>query len=188
MSLDGNETVTINYLEETMKTRITVKVLAVVAVLMFAGFSRADSVTLVSSDKADTYAYGHVEKANFIWVMEETALYADITFSNWLYAGDGGESASQEYFLFKFPGVTFDSATKTFYARNEDGRPVPVAVMEDAWTGQRIKPLPGTCVYISNSGGTVQLVLKGTTNPEVKYASHWVPCGDIIGKESLAAR
>ena len=170
-----------------MKTRMAVKVMAVVAVLMFAGFSRADSVTLVSSDRAESYAYGHMEKANFIWVREGSALYADVTFSNWLYAGDG-EPASQEYFLFKFPGVTFDEATKTFYARNDGGSPVPVAVMEDALIGQRIKPLPGTCVYISNSGGTVQLVLKGTTNPEVKYANHWVPCGDIIGKESLATR
>ncbi|MCX6906648.1 MAG: hypothetical protein NTY01_01255 [Verrucomicrobia bacterium] len=163
--------------------------MTVVAVLMFAGLSRADSVTIVSPDLTETYACGHVEQAKFEWVNEDAELYANVTFSNGFYAGDG-EAPSREYFLFKFPGVTYDRATKTFYAQDNEGHSVPVAVMQAGLIGHYIKPMPGTCVYISNSGGTVQLILTATTNPRPsRYANHWVPCGEInLQEESLATR
>jgi hypothetical protein len=172
-----------------MKAQATVKVMAGVAALMFANFAQAESATVVSPDKAQVDVAGYIEKACFAHFGDDPALYADVTFSNAIYVGDG-QSLSREYSVFKFPGVTFDPATKTFYAKGDGEKRVPVAMLEDTWFGQRIRPLQGTCVYIGNRSGTLQLKLTATTNPLVNRANHWVTCSgtDFASGDSLSTR
>ena len=163
--------------------------MAGVVVLLSASLAQADSVTMVSPETAQTDACSYVEKAYFEHFDGDPALYANVTFSNDIYVGDG-QPLARDYFVFKFPGVTFDPATKTFYAAGDAGHRVPVAVMEDGWLGPRIRPLAGTCVYICNNGGTLQFRLSATTNPMVERAQHWVPRSGagLASQESLSAR
>lgn len=172
-----------------MKAHATVKVVAGLAVFMFASFTRAESIAVTAEERAQTDAAGYVEKANFEQFAGDPALYADITYSNAIYVGDG-QSLCREYYVFKFPEVTFDPATKMFYAQNDAGIKVPVAVVVDTWMGHRIRPLQGTCVRINNNGGTLQLKLTATTDPSVNRASHWVQTHDInlASQDSLSGR
>lgn len=136
--------------------------------------SMADSVTVISPDKAQTHAYGRVTRSKFIWLSKEKALSAEITFSNDLYVGSG-EPLSRESFLFKFPGVTFDPAVKQFFAQDQTGRKLAVASSNDSAPGGAIKPLPGTRVYICKRHGEVRVVLTATAPaPATENPVIWV--------------
>lgn len=136
---------------------------------------RADSVTVISPDKAQTHAYGRVTKSKFVWLTKEKTLAADITFSNDQYAG-GGEPATRESFLFTFPGVTFDPATKQFFAQDKAGKKLAVASSGDSSPGGSIKPLLGTRVYICKRHGAVRVVLTATEPaPLTENPVVWVP-------------
>ena len=146
---------------ERLKTNGLLIVLVAFLMTISASSLRADSVTIVSPDKAQTHAYGHVTKSKFVWLAKEQTLSADITFSNDLYAG-GGEPPTRESFLFKFPGVTFDPATKQFFAQDKAGKKMAVASSSDNSPGGSIKPLLGTRVYICKRHGEVRVVLTAT--------------------------
>lgn len=138
-------------------------VLAAFLTTIPASRSWADSVTIISPDKAQTHAYGRVAKSRLVWLAKDRALSADITFSTDLYAG-GNEPLTRESFLFKFPGVTLDAATKQFLAQDSEGKRVPVASASGG-LGGNIKPLAGTRVYIYRRHGEVRVVLTATTTP-----------------------
>jgi hypothetical protein len=161
-----------------MKTNASIKAAVGLAVLMMASPLWAGSVTILSPDTAQTWAYGYVTEAKFAWSSKEKALYADITFSNDLYATTD-EPVQHEYFLFKFPGMMLDPGTKTFYAQDSSGQRVPVAVSESGLFSSFIKPLPGTVVYIHKKHGKVQVTLTATTVPlSVGGGRHWIEEGD----------
>src|SRR6266446_8030986 len=90
----------------------------------------ASAASIVSPDHPQTFAYGEM-----IWnqlYLERTGreLAARITFSNLPYAGDD-EPRRDESFDFRFPGVQFDSAQRTFFARSRHGELIPVARFRD---------------------------------------------------------
>jgi hypothetical protein len=136
--------------------------LAAFLLMIPASRSWADSVTVISPDKGQTHAYSHVSKSKFVWLAKEQTLSADITFNNEMYAGGSGEPPRQESFLFKFPGVTFDPATKQFFAQDKAGSKMAVASSSDGSPRGNIKPLAGTRVYICKRHGEVHVVLTAT--------------------------
>jgi hypothetical protein len=135
--------------------------LALLVLTSAASSLRADSVTIISPDKAETYAYSRLARSKFVWLAKEQALSAEITFSNDQYAG-GNEPLLREVFLFKFPGVTFDPAAKRFVAQDKAGKKLAVASSSDSSPTGSIQPLPGTRVYICKRHGAVRVVLTGT--------------------------
>ena len=135
--------------------------LAALLLMVPSGSLRADSITVISPDKAQTQAYSRVAKSKFVWMAKERVLSAEITFSNDQYAG-GGEPLSRETFLFKFPGVIFDPAAKQFCAQDKAGKKLAVASSSDSSPTGSIQPLPGTRVYICKRHGAVRVVLTAT--------------------------
>jgi hypothetical protein len=85
------------------------------AILTMNASAMADAIRITSPDHAQTFAYGEM-----IWhqlyLDAAGELAARITFSNLPYVGDD-EPRSDEPFDFRFPGVRFDSARRTFVAR-----------------------------------------------------------------------
>ena len=152
-----------------MKTNMMTHVMVCLAVTLWAG-----PVTIVSPDKAQTNAESRVKKANLEWNDKDQALYADITFSNELYVSRG-DALNEEYFLFRFPGVTANSETKTYYIRDESGQRVPVATWQDGLVGRHITLAPGAYIHIREAHGTVRVVLMATSTPTaVGRRNHWL--------------
>ncbi|MBI5818967.1 MAG: hypothetical protein HZA88_08255 [Verrucomicrobia bacterium] len=136
----------------------------------------ATPVEIVSPDTAQTFSYGHAAKKKLWWLEKEGVFCAEITFDNFYYA-NSTDPPKHETFLFKFPEVTFDPATKVFSVRGDGGRRVPVAVREKGLfgIGSWIRPLPGTIIYISKHHGEVKLILTATDRKQVGLLEgHWV--------------
>jgi hypothetical protein len=164
------------------------KTFFVFSTLMLTSTLWAASVTIESPDKAQTNAEGRVMQGSLKWLPKEQALYADITFTNDLYV-TRGNALEQEYFLFKFPGVSFDPSTNTFYATAKDGQRVPVAVKKPGVFGGSIQPLPGTTINIYKSHGEVQVVLTATTDQVDRgILSHWVERNSGFSLKSVVSR
>jgi hypothetical protein len=171
-----------------VKTNNAAKVVAWLAMTMLAGSAWAGSVAIISPDKAQTAADCRVKAANLTWSETDHALYADITFSNDIYVG-GAVPLVEDYFLFAFPGVSADPATKTFYAPDSNGHRVPVATWEDGAFGRHIKLLPGAFVHIQKKHGNVRVVLTATTTPTMAARrNHWVEDNTSFMTEHLAGR
>jgi hypothetical protein len=131
-------------------------------------------VTIISPDKAETYAYSRMARSKFVWLAKARALSADVTFSNDQYTGVG-EPLRRETFLFKFPGVTFDPATKQFVAQDKAGKNVVVATSGSSSPGGNIKPLAGTHVYICKHRGELRAVLTATVPaPNTENPNPWI--------------
>src|SRR5437660_8758740 len=85
------------------------------AILTMNASAMAEAIRITSPDHAQTFAYGEM-----IWhqlyLDAAGELAARIVFSNLPYVGDD-EPRSDEPFDFRFPGVRFDSARRTFVAR-----------------------------------------------------------------------
>ena len=171
-----------------MKTNSVAKMVACLAVTVLASPLWAGSVTLASPDKVQTHAESRVKDANLTWSEKDHALYADITFSNDIYVG-GAVPLVEDYFLFEIPGVRADPATKTFYAQDDSGQRVPVAMWQDGFLGRHIKLLPGTYVHIQKKHGNVRVVLTATTTPPmVARRNHWVEDSTGFMMEHIAGR
>ncbi len=135
---------------------------------------RADSVTIISPDKAETYAYSHLTRNKLVWMAKARSLSADVTFSNEQYTGVN-EPLRRDSFLFKFPGVTFDPAKKQFVAQDKAGKNVAVATSSSSSPGGSIKAMPGTRVYICKHRGEVRVVLTATAPaPNIENPVTWV--------------
>ena len=170
-----------------MKIRGLSSIVAGLSLAILATPAWAGSVIILSPDKAQAHAFGHVTKSKFIWSEKERALFADITFSVGMYAGSG-QSNEQESFLFKFPGVTFDPSTKTFYARDKSGKEMAIAAGQSGLFGRSVKPLPGTCVYICKKHGEVQVVLTASTSLVSSDDSHhWMENDDEFFLKKLVS-
>ena len=171
-----------------MKVNSVMIMAACLALTLIASPLWAGSVTIASPDQAQTNAEGRVIKAKLTWSDKDQALHADITFSNELYETKG-DTHNEEYFLFKFPGVMADPATKTYYAQDDSGQRVPVAMWQDGFLGRHIKLLPGTYVHIQKKHGNVRVVLTATTTPPmVARRNHWVEDSTGFMMEHIAGR
>ncbi len=171
-----------------MKTNSMTKTVACLAVTLLASPLWAGPVTIASPDKAQTNAESRVKKANLEWNDKDQALYADITFSNDLYVSRG-DALNEEYFLFRFPGVTADPATKTYYVQDNNGQRVPVATWQDGFLGRHITLSPGTYIHIREAHGDVRVVLTATsTPPAFGRRNHWLEENTGLLFERLVGR
>ena len=95
-------------------------------------------------------------------------LVARITFSNLPYVGDD-EPRRDESFDFQFPGVRFDSAQRTFFARNGQGELIPVARFRKDIFLDGIDLAPGAKIYLLKESGRVTATLTATNYPRARH-------------------
>ena len=146
---------------------------SICGMMILADPSWAGSVDILSPDKANAYAVSRVSNTTLKWSPRDQRLYADIAFDTQMYAGDG-DSSCKESFLFGIPGVTFDPQANAFYAKDDEGQPVIVAIKKPGWFGGKVLPAPGSCFYIYKNHGEVQVVLRASTVNSVVLKNHWI--------------
>jgi hypothetical protein len=153
--------------------RLTLKLAYICGLMSLPGAGLAGSVDILSPDTAHTYAASRISNSTLKWSNREQKLYANITFDPQMYAGDG-DSGRKEYFVFGIPGVAFDAQANTFYAKDDEGQPVAVAIKRPGMFGGSVLPAPGSCFYIYKSHGEVQVVLKASTVNTSVLKHHWI--------------
>jgi hypothetical protein len=131
------------------------------AILMTSGSAMADAISVTSRDHAQTFTYGEMISHQLYLDRTGGELAARITFSNLPYAGDN-EPRRDEPFDFRFPGVQFDSAQRTFFARGRRGQLIPVARFREGRACGWIDLAPGAKVYLLKESGRVTATLTAT--------------------------
>jgi len=126
----------------------------------------AGTITVTSPDHAQTFAYGEMIWHQLYLERRGLELAARITFSNLPYAGDD-EPRRNEPFDFRFPGVKFDSALRTFFAIGRHGELIPVARLRSDRAFGWIDLAPGAKIYLLKESGRVTAILTATDYPRV---------------------
>jgi len=141
----------------------------------------ADAVRIISPNHPQTFAYGEV-----IWhqlYLDATGeLGARITFSNLPYAGDD-EPRRDEPFDFRFPGVRFDSARRTFFVRSGHGELIPVARFREGLARGWADLAPGAKVYFLKESGRVTATLTATDYP--RGGIRWIQMDNNFSLQNL---
>ncbi len=109
-------------------------------------------------------------------------LVARITFSNLPYVGDD-EPRRDESFDFQFPGVRFDSAQRTFFARNGQGELIPVARFRKDIFLDGIDLAPGAKIYLLKESGRVTATLTATNYP--RAGTCWVQMDNNLSLQNI---
>jgi hypothetical protein len=151
------------------------------AILLTSASGFAGAITVTSPDHPQTFAYGEM-----IWhqLYLDTAgeLAARITFSNLPYVSDD-EPRRDEPFDFRFPGVRFDSARRTFLARSSNGELIPVARFREGAACGWIDLAPGAKMYLLKDSGRVTATLTATSYPRV--GTRWVQMDNNFSLQNL---
>jgi hypothetical protein len=148
---------------------------------------QAAEVTIVSPDTEQTFAFGSIIDHQLKWDGAHT-LNALITFSTLPYVGKE-QPRVDETFAFRLPGVTFDPATRTFYARAARGERVPVAAFRRELIVDSILPLDGTKICVFKKSGHVRVVLTATSWPRVSRGGlHWIERDENFSLQNLVGR
>jgi len=132
------------------------------SLLLLAFAVRADNVEIVSPDTAQTYSFSRIAHKELIWDEDKNMLTAVITFTNVPYA-DKDQPKVEEFFSFKFPGVTYHKKSRTFFALNEDKKKVPVAVWKEGLISDWIEPVEKAQIFVLKRSGKVEVILAATT-------------------------
>jgi len=135
---------------------------------------RAESIQIVSPDTAQTYSFSTIAHKKLLWDDAKQSLQAIITFTNAPYA-DKDQPKVEEFFSFRFPGVTYDSKSRTFFAKGEKNQRIPVAVWKDGVVSDWIEPGSNAQVFVLKRNGKVEVILAATTK-DLKNTSgvRWV--------------
>ena len=124
----------------------------------------AGAISVTSPDHAKTFAYGETIWRQLYLDRTRGELAARITFSNLPYACSN-EPRTDEPFDFRFPGIRFDSANRTFFATGRHREQIPVARLRGdpacGWTDL----LPGAKIYLLKRSGRVTAILTATDYP-----------------------
>ena len=142
----------------------------------------ADAISIPSPDHAQTFAYGEMISHQLDFDRTAGKLVARITFSNLPYAGDD-EPRRDESFDFRFPGVQFDSARRTFFARSRHGELIPVARFRDAPACGWVDLAPGAKIYLLKESGRVTATLTATSYP--RAGIRWVETDNNFSLQNL---
>ena len=141
----------------------------------------ADAISISSPDHPQTFSYGEM-----IWhqLYKRTngELAARITFSNVPYVGDD-TPRSDEPFDFRFPGVRFDSARGTFFARSGYGELIPVARLRQFPMYDWIDLSPGAKIYLLKDRGCVTATLTATDFP--RGGIRWIQMDNNFSLQNL---
>jgi hypothetical protein len=134
------------------------------AILLASASVMADAVSITSPDHARTYAYGAVTWHQLYLQRTRGELGAQITFSNWPYAGDD-EPRRDEAFDFRFPGVHVDFAQHLFVASGRHGESIPVAWFRGDPACGWITLARNAKIYLIKESGRVTATLTATSYP-----------------------
>jgi len=161
-----------------------IRVAILLAVLCAANASAlADTISISSPDHPQTFTYGEM-----IWhqLYKRTngELAARITFSNLPYVGDD-TPRTDEPFDFRFPGVRFDSARGTFFARSGRGELIPVARLQQFPIYGWIDLSPGAKIYLLKDHGRVTATLTATDFP--RGGIRWIQMDNNFSLQNLLA-
>jgi hypothetical protein len=157
------------------------------AILLAAIFSMsasvmADAISITSPNRAQTFAYGEMIWHQLYLGRTVRELAARITFSNLPYAGDD-EPRRDESFDFRFPGVQFDSARRTFFARSRHGELIPVARFRDVPACGWVDLAPGAKIYLLKESARVTATLTATNYPRV--GMRWIQMDNNFSLQNI---
>src|SRR4029453_5726565 len=142
----------------------------------------ADATRIPSPDHAQTFAYGQMIWHELCLDRAAGQLAARITFSNLPYLGDD-EPRRDESFDFRFPGIQFDSARRTFFARSGHGELIPVARFRNDPAFGWIDFAPGAKIYLLKESGRVTTVLTATDYP--RAGIRWIETDNNFSLQNL---
>lgn len=151
-------------------------------VLMTSASAIAGAISVTSPDHPQTFSYGAMTWHQLYFDRAAGELGARITFSNVPYAGDD-EPRRDESFDFRFPSVHFDSARRTFFARNADGEFIPVARFREGLAFGWIDLAPGTKMYLVKESGRVTATLTATDHP--RAGTQWVQMDNNFSLQNI---
>jgi hypothetical protein len=141
----------------------------------------ADAIRITSPNHAQTFAYGEMTWHQ-LYLDAAGELAARITFSNLPYVGDD-EPRRDEPFDFRFPGVRFDSARRSFFARNSRGELIPVAQFREGPVCGWIDLARGTKIYLLKESGRVTAILTASDHPRV--GSRWIEMDNNFSLQNI---
>ena len=150
-------------------------------ILLTSASAFAGAIEVTSPDHPQTFAYGEM-----IWhqlyLDRAGELAARITFSNLPYVSDD-EPRRDEPFDFRFPGVRFDSARRTFFARSGHGELIPVARFREGPVCGPVDLARGAKIYLLKESGRVTATLTATDYP--RSGVRWVQTDNNFSLQNL---
>ena len=146
------------------------------------GSVMAEAISITSPDHPQTFAYGQTIWRRLYLGRNDSELTARITFSNLPYAGDD-EPRRDEPFDFRFPGVQFDHAQRTFFVRGRHRELIPVARFREPLACGWIDLTPGAKIYLLKESGRVTATLTATDYPRV--GSRWIETDNNFSLQNL---
>jgi hypothetical protein len=151
-------------------------------ILTTSAWAVAGAISINSPDHAQTFAYGEMIWHQLYLERSGGELAARITFSNLPYAGDD-EARRNEPFDFRFPGVQFDPARRTFFASGRHGELIPVAGFRNDPVCGWIDLAPGAKIYLLKESGRVTATLTATNNP--RGGMRWIEMDNNFSLQNL---
>ena len=152
------------------------------ALLGASGSAIAGAISITSPDHALTFAYGEMISHQLYLERSSGELAARITFSNSPYYDDN-QPRRDESFDFRFPGVQFDSAQGTFFAKSGHGKLLPVAGFRQFPSCRWIDLAPGAKIYLVKESGRVTATLTATNYPRV--GTRWVQMDNNFSLQNI---
>ena len=141
----------------------------------------AGAISVTSPEHPQTFSYGEVNWHQ-LYLDAAGELAARITFSNLPYVGDDAPR-SDEPFDFRFPGVRFDSARRTFVGRSGHGELIPVARFGEGLACGWIDLAPGAKMYLVKDCGRVTVTLTATDYP--RAGTRWVQMDNNFSLQNI---
>ena len=151
------------------------------ALLTSCGSAFAGVIAIASPHHPQTFAYGEMIWHQLYVSCGRGELAARITFSNLPYVGDD-EPRRDESFDFRFPGVQFDSAQRTFFARNGHGELIPVAHFRNGIL-DGIDLASGAKIYLLKEHSRVTAVLTASDHP--RSGSRWIEIDNNFSLQNI---
>jgi hypothetical protein len=142
----------------------------------------AGAISITSPDHAQTFAYGEMISHQLYPERTSSELAARITFSNSPYYDDD-QPRSDESFDFRFPGVHFDPARGTWFARSAHGEWIPVAQVREFAACKWVDLAPGAKIYLVKESGRVTATLTGTNQP--RSGARWVQMNNNFSLQNI---
>ena len=147
-----------------------------------APIARAEQIEITSPDHAYTFTYGAVLSHQVEREPFTNQLIANVTFSNYPYTGDR-QPRCDETFDFRFPGLRFDAARQTFFARTGRNEWIPVAEWRPNLPYGGYELASGARIFLLKRSGHVTAVLSAGTQP--RDGARWVENDNNLSLQNL---
>jgi hypothetical protein len=144
----------------------------------------AKQIEITSPDHAYTFAYGAVFSHQVERDPFTNQLVANVTFSNYPYAGDR-QRRCDETFDFRFPGLRFDASRQTFFTRTGRNEWIPVADWRPNLPYGGYELASGARIFLLKRSGHVTAVLSASTQPQ--ECARWVETDSNLSLQNLFA-